>query len=154
MAREANFAFSGDFDDGPEIEEPETMQCDCCGEMKPVDEISFHGAYDQGNSAGCDTWQCDECADKSYRAMTGAPTEAEIERSQARIAAVLGPEEAEAAPWPRCNICGKSIKTPDEKPVDFQAGPCHEGCVIDYREDIEAEKPYGRRGRRDPDSKD
>lgn len=97
--REANFAFSGDFEDGPE---PELMQCDCCGEMVPVDEIDFIEAGALGNSAGCDTYQCQGCYERARKAA-GFPTEAEIARSQARLAAVLGSEEiakldAEALP--------------------------------------------------------
>jgi len=98
MAKEANFAFSGDFED----DEPETMQCDCCGEMKPVDEVTFHGAYDRGNCAGCDTWQCQDCSDRAYREMTGAPTEAEIEASRTKFAKALGPEVI--AEWDKENL--------------------------------------------------
>lgn len=34
---------------------PETAQCDCCGDMKPRDEISRIWAF------GIETFACDEC---------------------------------------------------------------------------------------------
>lgn len=77
MPRDANFAFSGDFED----DEPELAQCDCCGEMKPVDDIDFIPADARGNSAGCDTYQCQDCYDKAFKAVT--------ERKQARFNSVL-----------------------------------------------------------------
>lgn len=95
--KEANFAFSGDFEDDPPEEAANYSQCDCCGNFFPEDDIAFIRFDALGNSAGCDTYACPKCR--------GEPgyTDAEIERSQARIAAVLGPDEvakldAEAVP--------------------------------------------------------
>lgn len=64
------------------------VQCDCCGRMVEEDDIAFIRYDAFGNAAGCDTYACRSC-----RGMDVGPTEAEIARSQARIAAVLGPEE-------------------------------------------------------------
>ena len=112
MPREANFPFSCDFED----DEPELMQCDCCGEMKPIDDIDFIPSGARGNSAGCDTYQCQECYEKAKNRAMGVPTEAEIAASQANIAAVLGPEEiakldAESLPLEllQCEYCRKDF---------------------------------------------
>jgi hypothetical protein len=57
----------GELPGDPENDPANFSQCDCCREMKPVDQIRFIPAGALGNSAGCDTYQCDECAEKARR---------------------------------------------------------------------------------------
>lgn len=48
----------------------EQAQCDCCGEMWPIDDIAFIRAGALGNSAGCDTHACPICRqDPEERAL-------------------------------------------------------------------------------------
>ena len=44
-----------------EDDEPEVYQCDCCGRMVPVDELTHIRHDAPGNSAGCDTSACEQC---------------------------------------------------------------------------------------------
>ncbi len=60
------------------------VYCDCCGEMAPRGDIGRVVAY------GIETYACGRC--RGERQPPEPPSEAEVERSQARMERIIGKE--------------------------------------------------------------
>lgn len=57
-----------DIDDAAPQNEPdeELYQCDCCGEMFPVEELHFIRFDAPGNSSQSDTTICENCSNPNF----------------------------------------------------------------------------------------